>query len=209
MFNDWRDAHYNIMYNFLQFLNASCDAYILKGGTSLLMCYGLDRFSEDIDLDALPSKNSITSCIEAFCRLNNIQYRIAKDTNMVKRFMLHYGGAKPLKIEVSYRRGTNIPVSDYTKINGVLVYTIQCIALLKIGAYMNRDRIRDLYDVVFIFRNYGSVMPQSTISFLGSCLAQKGLAYFDYIIKTQSDGLIDNDKLASDFLDLYFNLGLA
>lgn len=29
--------------------------YVLKGGTSLLFCHGLDRFSEDIDFDGVSS----------------------------------------------------------------------------------------------------------------------------------------------------------
>ncbi|WP_164821354.1 nucleotidyl transferase AbiEii/AbiGii toxin family protein [Paenibacillus koleovorans] len=29
------------------------DNFVLKGGTGLLFCHGLDRFSEDIDLDAI------------------------------------------------------------------------------------------------------------------------------------------------------------
>lgn len=29
--------------------------FVLKGGTALMECYGLDRFSEDIDLDSLPT----------------------------------------------------------------------------------------------------------------------------------------------------------
>ena len=31
---------------------------VLKGGTALLLCYGLDRFSEDLDFDA-PKKFSL------------------------------------------------------------------------------------------------------------------------------------------------------
>ena len=47
-----RELHKTVITNFLAFLNKSSDQFVLKGGTSLMMCYGLNRFSEDIDLDA-------------------------------------------------------------------------------------------------------------------------------------------------------------
>ena len=37
---------------------------VLKGGTSLLLYYNLDRFSEDIDLDSISSNPNISSDIE-------------------------------------------------------------------------------------------------------------------------------------------------
>lgn len=45
MYNDWRDKHQNVINEFLNFLNKKTDDFILKGGTSLLICYNLDRFS--------------------------------------------------------------------------------------------------------------------------------------------------------------------
>ena len=46
--NTARMRHIEIMRNFLTELNKETDTFILKGGTSLLLAYGLDRFSEDI-----------------------------------------------------------------------------------------------------------------------------------------------------------------
>ena len=37
----------------------------------------------------------------------------------------------------------------------------------------------------------------------------KGLEHFDYLVRTQSDALIDNSKLATDFLTMYYALGLS
>lgn len=83
--------HGNIIKSFILFLNSRSNQYILKGDTSLMLCYGLTRFSEDIDLDALCSKD-IERIVNDFCRLNNYTFRVAKDTNTVKRYMIHYGG---------------------------------------------------------------------------------------------------------------------
>lgn len=46
------------------------------------MCYNLDRFSEDIDLDS--TNKNIKKYIDNFCKKNNFQYNIAKDTDTVK-----------------------------------------------------------------------------------------------------------------------------
>ena len=47
----WREKHLHVIIAFLQALNVRTASYILKGGTALMLCYGLTRFSEDIDLD--------------------------------------------------------------------------------------------------------------------------------------------------------------
>lgn len=203
---DWRVMHGNVIKSFILFLNRKSNQYILKGGTSLMLCYGLTRFSEDIDLDALCSK-SIEQIVNDFCRLNNYTFRVAKDTNTVKRYMIHYGGSKPLKVEILYRRKIIEPC-EYTIINNILVYNICSIMSFKLNAYNNRDKLRDLFDVVFIAKNYWNALPQSLRLQLVDALSFKGLEHFDYIIKTQSDELIDNSVLADEFLDLYNKLGL-
>ena len=43
--------HKKVIIDFLNYLNSQTDQFILKGGTALMLCYGLNRFSEDIDLD--------------------------------------------------------------------------------------------------------------------------------------------------------------
>ena len=48
--------------------------------------------------------------------------------------MLHYGGVKPLKIEMSARK-KNIEKDETTIINGILTYTIDMMAIMKSGAY--------------------------------------------------------------------------
>jgi hypothetical protein len=71
------------------------------------------------------------------------------------------------------------------------------------NAYIGRDRIRDLYDVCFICKNYWNELSPNSQEALRNAVFQKGFEQFDYIIATQSDELIDNDKLASDFLKAY------
>ncbi len=66
-----RRKHKEVMSEFLQYLNIKNDRYVLKGGTALMMCYELDRFSEGIDLDSTDSR-SIKKIVESFCNEKNI-----------------------------------------------------------------------------------------------------------------------------------------
>lgn len=200
------------MHNFINYLNAHSHGFVLKDSTALMFCYGLTRFSEDIDLDVTNKKDDITIYINNFCKAYNYKYRTAKDTDTVKRFFIHYENNadkddKPLKIEVSYRK--LVAQNEYKLVNGILVYSIENLCAQKLSAYYSRDRLRDLYDVVFIFKNYISVLPEGFTLMFKSALAFKGLGYFDYIIKTQHDDLVDNNELANNFLDVYYYLGLS
>lgn len=62
---DWKTLHEKVMVSYLLLLNKRTDQFILKGGTALARCYGLDRFSEDIDLDG--TKQDIKEITKRFC----------------------------------------------------------------------------------------------------------------------------------------------
>ncbi len=203
---DWKEAHRQTIDSFLSYLNERTDNFILKGGTALLACYGLDRFSEDIDLDG--KSYNIGEYIAAFCEEKNYQFRIAKDTDTVKRFMIHYGNdSKPLKVEISFRK-KNIAPEETTKINGVNVYRINRLCMMKINAYMGRDKLRDLYDVSFISNNYFDELEPATRALLQNALMYKGVEHFDYIVSQQKDELIDENRLAESFLEMFDKFGL-
>ena len=62
---DWKEMHGDVIDRFLLYLNSKTDQFILKGGTALLECYGLDRFSEDIDFDG--KESNIGEYVAGFC----------------------------------------------------------------------------------------------------------------------------------------------
>ncbi len=206
MNNKWRQRHKTVIVDLLNFINSNSENYILKGGTALMTCYDLDRFSEDIDFDSL-DKQSIKELIDKFVKKNNYTYRVAKDTDLVKRFMINYGNNKPLKVEISYRKKI-IDKSRYTTINNLKVYKIDELAAMKSAAYIGRDRIRDLYDMAFICNNYWEDISDGVKTAIRNNIEYKGIEQFDYIVNTQKDELIDNDKLAQDFLEMYDKLDL-
>lgn len=207
----WKAMHYEIIKDFMSYLSASAgNKYILKGGTSLMLCYGLTRFSEDIDLDGFD--NNFFKIVESFikqykCKYPELSYRKAKDTDTVKRVFIHYGNIKPLKVEVSYRR-KQLNTNEVTIINNIVVYNIETILSMKLNAFNHRDKIRDLYDIVFIYTNYKSYINNNLLTMLRDAVEYKGLEQFDYLVKNQRDELIDNDTLATAFLAMYYDLGL-
>jgi predicted nucleotidyltransferase len=204
--NDWHTRHFEVVSDFLHFLNNKTDTFVLKGGTALLVGYQLDRFSEDIDLDGTVSQ--LPELVDAFCKQNKYSYKIAINTPTVQRCFINYGiEGKPLKIEVSFRR-REINVSETSVINGVRIYTIDSLCIMKSNAYTERDKIRDLYDLAFICNHYFDMLPLSVVSVVRDAVGHKGLEQFDYIVRTQADDLIDVSKLSEDFLNMVDKLGL-
>ena len=119
---DWRVQHGQVIAAFAKYLNEKTDNFVLKGGTALYLCYNLDRFSEDIDLDG--REKGLTAVVESFCAEKGYSCRVAKNTAMVERCFINYGSSEnPLKIEASYRR-LEIPAEETAEINGISVYRI-------------------------------------------------------------------------------------
>ena len=100
---------------------------ILKGGTALMLCYGLDRFSEDLDFDIqgdFVGKGTI-NLVHTLKSVTGQNFEvldviIKKDTPTVTRYMLRYHDRREnqhtaLKIETSYRT----PNHDYAIVNGL------------------------------------------------------------------------------------------
>lgn len=203
---EWQTDHKKVIEDFLQFVNKDTSDFILKGGTALMECYGLSRFSEDIDFNG--KSPNIEQYVKKFCEQNGYSYRIAKDTNTTKRYYINYGNeGKPLKVETSYRPNM-ASLYEITKINGLTVYTIDELAAQKAAAYVGRDKIRDLYDVTFIVNNHYNQLNSFTKARIEEAFAQKGLENFDYITQTQKDDLINIDQLTEDFLQAYDKVGL-
>ncbi|MDR0963142.1 MAG: nucleotidyl transferase AbiEii/AbiGii toxin family protein, partial [Clostridium sp.] len=72
---NWQETHGSVIRDFLEYLNDRSHDFVLKGGTALLSCYHLDRFSEDIDLDG--KSPCIEDIVRSFCEQFDYTYRIA------------------------------------------------------------------------------------------------------------------------------------
>jgi predicted nucleotidyltransferase component of viral defense system len=136
--------------------------YVLKGGTALLLCYKLDRFSEDIDLDGIKSV-SLENAVEDGCRESGFSCTVnkTKDTSTVLRYMIDFQEAAeedryPLKIEASFRNSELLSKNIYIpeSPNGIRVYGLKRLISMKFSAFRNRHAIRDFYDVCWMVKEY-------------------------------------------------------
>jgi len=143
---------------------------VLKGGTALLLAYGLDRFSEDLDFDSdkkLNLESKIAHSVRHGIEVKEI--RTLKDTETVTRYRVSYEtkhGTRSLKIEVSYRSSPD--ENDIEVIDGFRVYKVQKILDLKLLAAHDGEKprtvIRDLFDIEFIFRKYSDTIPPDCLA---------------------------------------------
>lgn len=133
------------------------------------------------------------------------------DDFMGKEYMMKWINYKaevePPKTEVSFRRKVISP-ENVQKINGITVYNIDALCRQKALAYAARDRIRDLYDLTFIVNNRFDELSNETKDNIALAFEHKGLDYVDYLLHTQKDELIDDEKFLTDFLSAYDRLGL-
>lgn len=74
---DWRKKHGSVISAFMKYLNKKTGNFVLKGGTALQLCYRLDRFSEDIDLDG--REKGLAALVDGFCVENGYSYRLARN----------------------------------------------------------------------------------------------------------------------------------
>lgn len=141
---------------------------VLKGGTALLLCYGLTRFSEDLDFDS-PRKFNIAGRIDRILsqRVQRHELKIVKDTETVQRIKSHYqgiSGDRLLKIETSFRNAPD--ESSVVVVNGIRTYKIATLIEQKISALSNRTAARDLFDVAFLSANYLNDFPSPALDAL-------------------------------------------
>lgn len=187
---------------FKKILNKVGDNFVLKGGTALLLYYGLDRFSEDVDLDALSDNMNICNKIKE----NNWEINVKKNTDTVYRIMLDYGakkdnGSYPLKIEISSRNKNllNTKSLKYNNINGVNVYNLDEILKMKLVAFGNRDKIRDFYDLSFFLEKEPNCFSNEMLKDLKAKMEYKDLDELAFLLNKEFEKnhlkKIDGEKL--------------
>lgn len=174
--------------------------FVLKGGTGLLFGYGLNRFSEDIDLDIINSKarkSNLKKLMETLEHIDNYQTRVSikKDTDTTFRAMVDYGGKRSdlpvgmndynLKVEVSLRnKGLNMEPNNFHDVNGITVYTIENLITQKIKAFSARSKARDIYDIGFLLNNYEKNFSLENYLDLAETIDRRDVDSMEYELKT-------------------------
>ncbi len=140
-------------------LYAVFDKAVLHGGTSIWRCYGGNRFSEDVDVYIPNDKTRIDSLFESL-KKNGFLVHKKKVTQKSLYSSMELNRAI-VRLEALFKKP--IPkggLKEYETSNGniITVYTLTPEELIKekIGAYPNRLKIRDLYDIFFLLRHVKS-----------------------------------------------------
>ena len=138
---------------------------VFKGGTALSKCYGLDRFSEDLDFTSTVPFSTIKlkEQLDKFMKYEIIEKTVAG--NNLKITLNIYGplynGIKhstcKLILDVSYRENIinkpnikKIITEQGVPSFDVVVMTTQEILSEKVRAIMTREKARDVYDLYYL-----------------------------------------------------------
>lgn len=162
--------HKNIMAEICKIIHDEDIPLCLKGGTSLFLAYGLDRFSEDLDFDITKNIESFLN-IESLCkkavknlnkngaRIKLLEFLEPKKTKTTHRcvpaFMFgDYGSEIKIKIEISRR---NLPRPEQiVRLKNTKTYSPNDLALMKLFAADRENNpaprvaARDLHDIIFL-----------------------------------------------------------
>ena len=92
--------------------------------------------------------------------------------------------------------------------DGIITYTVESILQMKCEAYTGRYKLRDLFDIVTIYKLYTNLLTDSLISRLLEIFDRNGIERVDYFLETTEDEFIDKKVLEERFLEMYHELGL-
>lgn len=147
------------------------DSLVFKGGTALMICHNLDRFSEDLDFTATRKKDvkQLIKEIQKKLQEQGIETTIENEetTPISKSFHIRckgptYNGTRQttrkIEIDISYREAVKLQ-TETTRIihpyNDTPTFYIQSMQLEeilaeKIRAILTRQKARDVYDTEYL-----------------------------------------------------------
>jgi len=143
---------------------------VFKGGTALQKCYGLNRFSEDLDftmnkkVDVEKLLDKVKENFKVFgfpTQLKPLKSKISKNYKFKIKGPLYDGTEKTissLRIEISLRNDLIlepevkeiIPTYEDIQPYSIVVMNINEILAEKVRSIMQREKARDVYDLWFL-----------------------------------------------------------
>lgn len=190
------DVHVELMKAIVR--SVSSTPYVLKGGTALLLGYGLDRHSEDIDFDSPKKLNILNKALSSIPRgVEIISHSTPKNTETVARHVLKYksaAGNGSLKIESSFRGGG---IGEFRILDGMRVASLPRLVDNKLRAAFDsetfaRDAVRDLYDLHFLSKEYPASFSSRDILRLEAFSANPDDLYRRYEEVYEEDNIVRN-----------------
>lgn len=203
--------HLEVMTEICHHFNRKRMPMVLKGGTALKLCYGLDRFSEDLDFDCAKSLNLESSIAAVFAQLGktqanlrNPEISVTKDTQTVKRYRIIYAGDINLKLETSLR-GTPRD-EDLIELNGILTYKIEKLIQQKLRALNGRTAARDLHDVIYLYEHFFDSFEEGELDEIEALYRNQSAVIDEYNSAYSEDTILSTSDLLDDLaklIDLY------
>lgn len=133
---------------------------IFVGGTMLRLCYGLDRYSVDLDF-WLKNKDDEKTIFNKITKLIKDNY-IAKDifnkhfTMLFEFKSKDYPRALKIEIRKEVKKIKPIKAIAYTPNSNIQIIvnalSLEDMLIEKINAFINRAEIRDVYDIEFLVK---------------------------------------------------------
>lgn len=166
---------------------------VFTGGTMLRLCWGLDRYSVDLDF-------WVTKTLDFKMLFNDLRntlaenYTITDAAHKFRTILIEFRNPvypRSLKIEIrkelkKIKSQESISFSKYSNIQ-VKLKTVSPESMMeaKIEAFLNRKEIRDIYDIEFLFKR--GIPPVTNKENLASMLKYIGeFNKTDYTVKLGS-----------------------
>lgn len=133
---------------------------VFTGGTMLRLCWGLDRYSVDLDF-------WVTKTLDFKMLFNDLRntlaenYTITDAAHKFRTILIEFRNPvypRSLKIEIrkelkKIKSQESISFSKYSNIQVKLkTVSLESMMEAKIEAFLNRKEIRDIYDIEFLFK---------------------------------------------------------
>lgn len=124
---------------------------VLHGGTAIWRCYGGKRFSEDLDFYFPKDNNKIDLLFEKLVKVGfNIKKKKISDRSLYSELELN---RTSVRLEATFQK-VNSVICDYEMSDGniFLIYSLtpESFVIEKTNTYLNRFKIRDLWDIFFL-----------------------------------------------------------
>ncbi len=186
---------------FIHELNRQTDAFVLRGGAALRFCYGLDREILGLEFDS--ASEDVVPFAERYFQNDGMPYELALPCSLSRS-----GWADSEEKSGIHSSTRNIPPSATCLINGIRVYNIDRLASMKMAACTDFYGVLDLYDFLYICKQYGDKVPDSLKQLWGDFMSYRGLEVLRYHIRNDKNSPIDLLKLKEDVLQFAESIGI-
>lgn len=122
---------------------------ILHGGTAIWRCYNGNRFSEDLDFYLDHIENFESKLKDEIKKHGLVITKFKKTENLI--YCKISNGSVEIRVEINFSKKVKYVLGKYERADGsemnVFVLSPDDLIIEKMGAYLHRRFIRDIYDV--------------------------------------------------------------